>query len=304
MRERVRRTIGQVGGYWRPLAAVARLLEELSELAELDRSDPRYASELADLWIITTALSDQFLGTVVEPDSYSLRRPPSDLLGALVAAAGPIARIVNYYDGPKTPRDSDGWVSLSDAVADFHRALSDAAQAHDVDLAEAVNAKLDAIPALDAGRFQASAHDPSTAASLQRFRSLQEVRPPPSADARWWGSPDCSSQTADAQVIATDLISFTRASTRERLEAYLILGPTFVSPAQRHDWLTRLLLDIAASDPSGGENTLAELRDGAESPFVFNGLRLLVSTFDAPPPAAGTFALLQVRDAARRPAAQ
>ncbi len=53
------------GGYWRPLAAVARLLEELGELSELlfvgDEPAGGIAGELADLWIITTALADQFL---------------------------------------------------------------------------------------------------------------------------------------------------------------------------------------------------------------------------------------------------
>ncbi len=83
--EQVRTTLGAVGGYWRPLAAVARLLEELGELAEIlmsptpDAGD--LAEELADLWIITTALADQFLWDVAEPDSvdcagqWPVRRP-------------------------------------------------------------------------------------------------------------------------------------------------------------------------------------------------------------------------------------
>jgi NTP pyrophosphatase (non-canonical NTP hydrolase) len=85
-RERVRAAMRQVGGYWRPLAAVARLQEELGELAELlmtctpdieqhaaDLAErwpselaEQCASELADLWIISTALADQFLGAVAD----------------------------------------------------------------------------------------------------------------------------------------------------------------------------------------------------------------------------------------------
>lgn len=156
--EVVRTTLSAVGGYWRPLAAAVRLLEELGELAEILVSPTpdagERAEELADLWIITTALADQFLGDVAEPDSHPRRTPPSqDLFAELLAAAGPIARIVNHYDGPKTPRSLDGWVSLSDAVAGFHRVLADVAHAHDVDLAAAVRGKLAAIPTLDAGRF-------------------------------------------------------------------------------------------------------------------------------------------------------
>jgi NTP pyrophosphatase (non-canonical NTP hydrolase) len=156
--ERVRTTLGAVGGYWRPLAAAVRLLEELGELAEIIVSPTpdagERAEELADLWIITTALADQFQGDVAEPGSHPRRTPPShDLFAELLAAAGLIARIVNYYDGPKTPRSLDGWVSLSDAVAEFHRVLADVAHAHNVDLAAAVRGKLAAIPTLDAGRF-------------------------------------------------------------------------------------------------------------------------------------------------------
>jgi hypothetical protein len=320
-RERVRATIGLVGGYWRPLAAVARLLEELGELAELDRDDPRYASELADLWIITTALSDQFLGAVAEPGSHLSRRPPPDLLGSLVAAAGPIARIVNYYDGPKAPRDFDDWISLSDAVAGFHRVLSDAAQAHDVDLAKAVNTKLDSIPALDSERFASGAHDPSTAASVERFRALHGaiVRaggagPPPRASsdfpARWgplWGSPECSPGdfTSNLDQIVADLASFTKASPWERIEGYVVCGPPLSSPRSFEDWFARLLGELVSRDPAAGpradsaaESHASIGREGPERHFSFNGLGLIASGFCSlydvsnPQPSAGTLIVL------------
>ncbi len=163
----MRSTIGLVGGYWRPSAAVARLLEELGELAELDRNDPRYASELADLWIITTALSDQFLGAVAEPglstcpvgegrrdilgDSLSLR--PGGSRGSSITTTVPRSRATSTVGSRSaTPSPSSS------------SSLAEVARAHDVDLAEAVDAKLDAIPALDSGRFASGVHDPSTAA--------------------------------------------------------------------------------------------------------------------------------------------
>jgi hypothetical protein len=343
-RERVRSTIGLVGGYWRPLAAVARLLEELGELAELlalggghgeSRSsnaaprpfgDERLSYELADLWIITTALSDQFLGVVAEPGSYNPSRSGDgagrashesggvarDSLGDLIAAAGPIARIVNYYDGPKTPRSFDGWISLSDAVVQFHRSLASVAHAYGVDLAEAVDAKLDAIPTIDSGRFGEGVHDPSTARSVERFRALPfaGVEPDdaqagcdslPDLDiqrARLWGSPEYSPETR-SQVVA-DLISFTKAAPWERLDAYLIHGPPCSSIALRQDWLRRVLSEVSTCDPSRGEQAFTGL---VESPFAFNGLRLLVSTFDVPLE-TGTFALLRVEHAPDGPLAQ
>jgi hypothetical protein len=306
-RERVRAAIGQVGGYWRPLAAVARLQEELGELAELCVSSTshaeRCASELADLWIITTALADQFLGRVAEPGSYA-RRPPAsrDRLGGLVAAAGRIARIVNHYDGPKTPRTFDGWISLSDAVAEFHRALADSAHAHDIDLAVAVAAKLDAIPTLDAGRFRAGEHDPSTAASLQRFRAIRAASSCPEAEReRLWGSPEWSSKSFESNVdaIVVGLSSFTKAAAWERLDGYLISGPAFTSIALLDDWLRRLLAELSDRDPMDEAAAPTPDGDGARR-FAFNGQRLALAVFsplyDVPDlchSPDGTFALLR-----------
>jgi hypothetical protein len=366
-RERVRATIGQVGGYWRPLAAVARMQEELGELAELlppSLSDPatttkpdmdvvaeRCASELADLWIITTALADQFLGVVAEPDSHPGLRlgdradrvvsregqtVSCDLLSGLLAAAGRIARIVNYYDGPKTPRSFDGWISLSDAIAEFHRALADVAYAHGVRLAAAVSAKLDAIPTLDRGRFRAGVHEPSTAASLESFRALHVADAGPNA-ARLWGSPTWSSESfaSNVQAVVADLTSFTKAAAWERLDGYLVCGPTLTSIPSLDDWLERLLDETSERDPLAGraapdpvdgvDDQASGSSYGADRRFVFNGLRLSVAVYsplydvsaprrpppDAPHPPAGThhspaatFVLLGVERAANGHPAQ
>jgi NTP pyrophosphatase (non-canonical NTP hydrolase) len=321
-RERVRAAIGQVGGYWRPLAAVARLQEELGELAELFVSSPdieqsasepteQLAFELADLWIITTALADQFLGRVAEPGSYIRRLAPSrDLLVGLAAAAGRVARIVNYYDGPKTPRTFDGWISLGDAIAEFHRALADCAHAHDIDLAAAVAAKLDAIPALDAGRFRAGEHDPSTASSLRRFRAMRAASPRSEAEReRLWGSPEWSSKSfvANVNVIAVGLTSFAKAAAWERLDGYLVSGPEFTSIALLDDWLKRLLAELSDRDPVG--EAAARTPDGGGARrFAFNGQRLALAVFsplyevpDSRHSPDGTFALLSIdRSAAAR----
>lgn len=288
----VRATIAGVGGYWRPLAAVARLLEELGELAELlqgserDRGESRseLESELADLWIITTALADQFLGDVAEPGSQSHaaagrsnaaqvdvadgETARAETLPALVAAAGQIARIVNYYDGPKTPRSLAGWPSLSDSVAEFHTRLATVADAHGVDLAAAVAEKLDAIPARDSERFARSEHDPSTAPCLERFRLIATT--PWGADverARLWGGPTWSSQPPAANVaaIVPTLVAFTRAALPERLDGYVVEGPTLDS-ASSEDWAREVRRELARLDPQGDP--------AAEPTAAFNGMPL------------------------------
>ncbi len=270
---RVRATLNAVGGYWRPLAAVARLSEELGELAEILVSpapdEGKLAGELADLWIITTAVADQFLGEVGEPDTHPRRTSTSrDLTIELLLAAGPIARIVNYYDGPKTPRSLNGWVSLSDAVADFHRALARLAHAHAVDLAGAVNAKLRAIPALDAGRFAQSEHDPSTAECLDRLD-------PDAGCSRAWGAPVWSAESFAENVaaIVPSLTSFTKAAVPERIDGYVIVGPPPGSAELPADWPERLLRELASRDPRHESSA----HEGDRPSICFNGLRMSVT---------------------------
>ena len=228
----MRETIAAVGGYWRPLAGLARLLEELGELAQ-DLTDAAGSAaieaELADIWIISTALADQFLALVADP-GIAFGRPAETqpALLELVAAAAPVARIVNYYDGPKTPRPGDELGSLNDAIARLHEALGLLAMTLDVDLARAVTRKLGAIGARDRGRFAPAAHDPSAAPVLMRF---QEARGSSTtgagASARLWGAPDPSDADpqARARQIARDLVTFTRAARPERIEGYVIELP-------------------------------------------------------------------------------
>jgi NTP pyrophosphatase (non-canonical NTP hydrolase) len=301
----VRATMARVGGYWRPLAAVARLLEELGELAELlgARSPDReeLASELADVWIITTALSDQFLGAVAEPGSLEDPDSPHDQLDALVTCAGQIARIVNYYDGPKTPHSLEGWPSLNDAVAELHRALTHVARAHGVDLGTAVADKLRAIAVRDSRRFARAEHDPSTAPCLEQFRAAAARECGVQiGEARLWGAPAWSAQPLAANVaaIVPTLSSFMRAAPHERLDGYVVSGPALDSEQTAEEWARALLSELAAEDP------LPELRAAAGDPAAgaaaakvtfmstFNGVPLSALVLPAPRP----HVVLQLRD--------
>lgn len=322
-RERVRTVIGEVGGYWRPLAGAARLQEELGELAELlvsgSGSVDELAAELADLWIISTALADQFLGSVAEPDSTAPRAVASaEQLSRLVVAAGRIARIVNHYDGPKTPHSFDGWISLEDAVAEFHCNLEDVARAHDVNLADAVKAKLDAIPTRDAGRFGETRHDPSTAAALDSFRAPYTSGSVSPADRlgrgdralRLWGSPELPSGSPDVDVeaIVRDLIMLTKAAPWEQIDGYLICAPTLTSTMLLEQWLAGLLSEIAQHDP-GNERPHIHIDGDTHRSLSFNGLMLTAEPFSPLYPpldsrhlASGTFLLLSLNRSGSAPA--
>jgi hypothetical protein len=238
----VRETMLQAGGYWRPLAAVARLLEELGELAELlDGQDPASAdagSELADLWIITTALADQYLAHVPEPGAAAAGlagREDGRRLSDVVQAAGVIARVVNHYDGPKTPRAS--LPPLGQAIRAFHGELGGLAQALGLDLADAVAGKLQTIRARgDLTRFQRSGHDPSTADSLARYRAGDPRR----ERMRLWGGPEWTGADPAASALAMNpwLDAFAKAAAAERLDGFVISGPAGEGAAR---WAVQLL---------------------------------------------------------------
>jgi hypothetical protein len=309
----VRETMIAAGGYWRPLAAVARLLEELGELLELldGGATPELGGELADLWIITTALADQFLAEVPEPGGVTGENGGRGVLGVevaeptgvtgengergalaadaikprgdagtagdpagarLVVAAGPIARVVNHYDGPKVPREGVPMPSLTASIAGFHDRLCALAAALGVDLADAVRSKLHAIRRRgDIERFARDGFDPSTAPVLARLGG------DPLLPARLWGAPDLSPTSSPqewAEAISGSLLMFAKAARPERLEGYAIELPPGAD---------RLGALVAALDPgaSGGE----------EQAFGHGGTALLATTL--PAAAAGPIALVR-----------
>ncbi len=243
----VRETMLAAGGYWRPLAAVARLLEELGELSELlfsgADSPEGLAAELADLWIITTALADQFLAEVEEPGHGS---DAGVDLGTLVAAAGPVARVVNHYDGPKLPRPGEPMPTLQGSIAGFHMALAAFAATHRIDLAAAVREKIEQIHARgDIERFGREGFDPSTAPVLS-------APLPAEVPQRLWGAPEPGERPTTparrAALAREPLAMFAKAAAAERLEGFVIAGPPLTAQAGAAAWLGSL---VAALDPHG-----------------------------------------------------
>jgi NTP pyrophosphatase (non-canonical NTP hydrolase) len=256
--ELVRETMLRAGGYWRPLAAVARLLEELGELVELlaqgEPSERELAHELADLWIITTALSDQFLGQVAEPRSDArgkLKR--AEAVAEAIVAAGEIARVVNYYDGPKTPREPGELPSLAEAVRHFHDALGAVAGSVGVELAGAVAEKIEVIHGRDMERFEQVDGDPSTAACLSLLRASPALAGNALLDLRLWGAPTWSGSSVReaAAEIEPSLRSFTRAARAEDLEGYVIAGPA-IDGVEEPYWLDALLEELAPGAVGAG----------------------------------------------------
>jgi NTP pyrophosphatase (non-canonical NTP hydrolase) len=319
LQARVHAMVQNIGGYWRPVNAVARLLEELAELGqELTTAGDNggreeLAGEFADLWIITTCLANQF--NVVLTDGTNgtngtAKERPADGEATgfvrLVEDAGRIARVVNYYDGPKNPRSLDGFPTLTAAIKTFHRTLRTLAISRGVDLDAAVDSKVTAAGERDRGRFALS-YDPSTADSLRVFRPvLDRSRRRPSGDRepRLWGAPTWDGHLSvehNVDQIIPFLTCFAKAAERENLDGFVIRLPdgpeTADLPAlSRH--LSRALTCLAARGPRPNGSFPAEVRAPGWQ-FSFRGTRLLISVFSPLYPAPhghhakhGTFVLL------------
>jgi hypothetical protein len=325
LQARVHAMIQNIGGYWRPVNAVARLLEELAELGQElttaggDGGREELAGEFADLWIISTCLANQFNAVLaVGTDGTdgtgnpgpAAERPADGEAGGfvrLVEDAGRIARVVNYYDGPKNPRSLDGFPTLTAAIKTFHRTLRTLAISRGVDLDAAVDSKVTAAGERDRGRFALS-YDPSTADSLRVFRSvLDRSRRRPSGDrkTRLWGAPTWDGHVTvehNVDQIIPFLTCFAKAAERENLDGFVIRLPdgpeTADLPAlSRH--LSRVLTCLAARGPRPNGSFPAEVRAPGWQ-FSFHGTRLLISVFSPLYPAPhghhsqqGTFVLLE-----------
>jgi NTP pyrophosphatase (non-canonical NTP hydrolase) len=314
LQAQVHAMIAAIGGYWRPVNAVARLLEELAELGEeLTTADAeghceKLSGEFADLWIISTCLANQFIVILADDRGEGAEAHPDGAGGGfvrLVEEAGRIARVVNYYDGPKNPRSLDGFPTLTAAITSFHRTLRMLAVSHGVDLDAAVESKVADVTERDRGRFAVS-YDPSTADSLRAFKPvLRAARPSSRTAHRLWGAPTWDGRLTvehNVDLIIPFLTCFAKAAERENLDGFVIRLPDGQEigdlPALSRQ-LSRVLLCLAARGPQPNAAFSAEARTQGWQ-FSFGGARLRISVFSPLYPAPysdhcehGTFVLLQ-----------
>jgi len=298
-----------VGGYWRPIAGVTRVMEELGELSEETESagaegdTAGIANELADLWIISTAVANLF-NIEVEPFASRPGHQPRRELGRLVQHAGRMARIVNYYDGPKTPRSFEGWATLASVIRDFQAEVYLLAHAYELSLDQAIDRKISRTVHLDRGRFS-TGFNPSTSKTLEHFEQVRaDSRCPFASTARLWGGPQWNTGKPIGYNVDTQmpyLITFAKAAVPEGLDGFVIeLGsparPTFQRLVKQFGQLLRLL---AARDSRPNPS----FQHPVEVPgwqFSLYGMPMFVSVFSALYPAhhprhapRGTFVLLQ-----------
>jgi NTP pyrophosphatase (non-canonical NTP hydrolase) len=239
--ELIDKSIRSVGGYWPPLAGVARLLEELGEVAAELRREPRsqgkLAEELADVFFISTCLANQYLADLTAAyvndglnDSLVMETKeesaPMALLG-LLSSAGALARTVNLYEGSKPLKPDEQVTRIGESVAQLHRELAILASATGVQLADEVRGACERKSKRDRGRFKTS-YDAALCPALDEFRLIQSrVHSPNARRARIWGASPWveSDRRGSIDRIARELGRFIRVAPHELLEGFVVQLP-------------------------------------------------------------------------------
>ena len=153
-------TYRALGGYWRPLAAVTRLLEECGEVAEAVSVD-ELVDECGDIVITTAGLATQlniglrpYYAVVGIPEHLGVTpRPRSEGLVDLIAASGHLARAVNAAIGDKPMRIGLEPPCVGRAIAEVHAAAAGLGGIGERPLLAVIGAKLAHCRVRDAGRF-------------------------------------------------------------------------------------------------------------------------------------------------------
>ncbi len=292
LQQLIHRAILHVGGYWRPSAAVARLFEEMGELAEeLHRDQVEemggIAEELADIWIITTCLANQFEVDLrnwpLPGDDASFATPAEELL-ALLREGGRLARIINYYDGPKNPRSVDDISPLGPTIAKIHQVLHRLGAGLGIDLESEVIEKSKITQDRDVKRFGQS-FDPSTARSLEQFSPVMTGTQCRFAKgARLWGAPDWDTRksvSGNVDTLVPYLFSFTKVAPVEGLDGFVV-APSWPLRGDTMSTLARSFYEFlrltSQRDPKRSR-CLSERIPEPGWQFVFNDVRLFVAVF-------------------------
>jgi NTP pyrophosphatase (non-canonical NTP hydrolase) len=288
MQMHVHEMILRVGGYWRPSAGLARLLEEMGELAEQVRENELgpLADEMADIWIITTCLANQFevdLREWVEPQRDGILSP-TDMVIDLLYEASRLARVINYYDGPKTPRALSDVSPIGLIVTRLHRILFDGATSLGVDLHEVIHRKVLHAGSRDRKRFSES-FDPSTAMSALRFQKFaSNSHCTYASKARIWGAPRWEAKRSigwNVDSILPHLLSFTKATPLETLDGFVvrpIFGAKAHSMRELANGFRTLLKTLNGRDPKRSTCMAGDVSQPGWQ-FEFNNVRLFISVF-------------------------
>ncbi|STO07652.1 MazG nucleotide pyrophosphohydrolase domain [Exiguobacterium aurantiacum] len=170
IQRQVDQMIIHLGGYWRPLSGLARLLEEVGEVGGALHDDDNTAlvEELLDVFVISTCLANQYAITLHSPTSDADDAPIHVTYFALAREAGEVARILNAYEGDKKLKATATPGSLQRHIEGVQRAVVKMAERVGLDVYESIGALVEEKSSRDFGRFDHTP-DPITEPSVRSF---------------------------------------------------------------------------------------------------------------------------------------
>lgn len=256
----VDQTIQALGGYWRPLSGLARLLEELGELNELllqesesEAWQDKLAGELTDLFIISTCLAHQYCGDL-EEEYHKLGQPtdPEELyrvIGAfstpvegllhITARSGQIGRILNHYDGDKKKKPSEQHRSIANEVAILHTYLIRFANTVQVRLFDHIEKTLSFNLARDKNRFSLT-YDPITESSRMNFINALKLAGKLTTEKLWGALPWDVSKTIEENAANSSLTveRWLKCGKAEQIEGIVFEAPTLAGEAEQPEQIS------------------------------------------------------------------
>jgi NTP pyrophosphatase (non-canonical NTP hydrolase) len=285
------RTIRSVGGYWKPLSALARVTEELGELCELAADgrlgSPEGAGELADLFVITSAIAIQYCSDLLSAYKDTRKteeRDPSISVCRLASSCGELARVLNYYEGEKPPKAGEQLDSVATCVARIHRSLYELSHLCGHDLHAAIGKVTDKSAHRDKQRFTKK-FDPAVSPVLDSFDAIRKnTRCIFTPLARVWGGVPWDARIdfeANVLLQLPHLLRFCRIVPFEFLDAYVIEisdrrhGETVQALSRT---VNQTLRTLSARDPSEA-NCMEKDIESAGWQFEFGGLRFFCISF-------------------------
>lgn len=148
---RIDTAIRQLGGYWPPLAGLARILEELAELASAQTVEDR-RREAVDCVVAALAVANQYAVHTGAHEDWAT----GDAEREALIAAGHVARLVNRFEGSKPPKpQEDGAPPLPVVFNALVTSLARSAGMTTEEVMMAAASVAEANAERDAGRFAA-----------------------------------------------------------------------------------------------------------------------------------------------------
>lgn len=300
LQERIHNHVKSVGGYWRPLSGLARLTEEIAELAEvLEEKEidiDRLSSELADVFMISTCLANQYcadlsreynkLSVPIELAEITSPFPSSegsDSFLRIVSITGKLARLINSYEGDKKPKKGEELSSVQEVVANLHKEIWSFSKQKGIDLLSHLEKVLEKSRKRDKDRF-AHLYDPVMTSSLQSFQVIKtSTHCPFAASAKIWANPEWKKEKKMEENISDaipHILRFIRVAVSEGLDGFVITAPgCYGTSLKELAKFTRLTLKYLSDQDPANIHCMDKGVDGNEWQFSFNGQRFFVITF-------------------------